>query len=48
MQALPYVVVTREGVAKVYEVGFSTSYKYYISQCPNIGSFTGPHLRSSF
>lgn len=22
MQALPYIVVTREGVAKVYEVGF--------------------------
>ena len=50
MQALPYVVVTREGVAKVYEVGFSTNYKYYISQCLNVnfGSFTGPHLRSSF
>lgn len=26
MQALPYVVVTQEGVAKVYEVSFVCSY----------------------
>lgn len=46
LQALPYVVVTREGVAKVYEVGrFSRLLCVLTSDLP-LFSFIGPPLTS--
>ncbi len=46
MQALPYVVVTQEDVAKVYEVGLSP--EVHVDSLMADASCTGPLLKSEF
>jgi len=45
LQALPYVVVMQEGIAKVYEVRCTFRNRLH-DMTPLIGSCTGPRLRS--